>query len=554
VIGVTGHRDLRPEDVPALESRVREILVGLQVRYRATPLVLLSALAEGADRLVARVALELGYRLIVPLPMPPEEYRRDFPETAAEFDALLARADKSFTLAELGDVDAASKGRRHCYAVAGAFIARHSQILLALWDGKDQQKIGGTAHVVRFKREGVDEPFGPPRSPLDLVEGGPVYHLVTPRQSDPAPAGKPLALVKLFPLDQATAQDRADKAHHRVFAWMNQLNRDAVRLGAALEPERRKSQDYVFPQEEAEKLPGAVRSSLFMYSIADSLSIHFARRMLWTLRILLVLAFAAALVFQIYAYLPSKPRELLVGYLALAYVFGPALYLWARFAGDYQNKYLDYRALAEGLRVLIFWRLAGLKIQVADHYLRKQRSEMDWIRQAIRVWTIPMHRDADALAQTPSDADRLRLALKHWVEDQAAFYVGRSKKDAARARWYGCVGIALYALGLVLPAIKLFSEGETPLIVAMSVTVVVAALVHLYSQVLGFAEHASQYERMQHIFGKGVWHLRSLLDAGRLEEAQKLIGDLGQEALIENGEWLLFHRRRPVEVPGLGGS
>jgi 16S rRNA U1498 N3-methylase RsmE len=43
-----------------------------------TPLILLSALVEGADRLVARVALELGVHFIVPLPMPRDIYETDW--------------------------------------------------------------------------------------------------------------------------------------------------------------------------------------------------------------------------------------------------------------------------------------------------------------------------------------------------------------------------------------------------------------------------------------------------------------------------------------------
>src|ERR1700704_5759523 len=101
VIGVTGHRDLRDEDVPRLEAKVAAIIARLRHDYLAddveTPIIVLSALAEGADRLVARVALAQGARLIAPLPMPREEYRRDFepglkPGNAAEFDELLAQA------------------------------------------------------------------------------------------------------------------------------------------------------------------------------------------------------------------------------------------------------------------------------------------------------------------------------------------------------------------------------------------------------------------------------------------------------------------------------
>src|SRR5216684_3311424 len=78
VIGVTGHRDLRDRDVPRLEQEIAGILDGLRRDYlgggEETPIIILSALAEGADRLVARVGLAKGARLIAPLPIPLEEY------------------------------------------------------------------------------------------------------------------------------------------------------------------------------------------------------------------------------------------------------------------------------------------------------------------------------------------------------------------------------------------------------------------------------------------------------------------------------------------------
>ena len=57
VVGVTGHRDLRDPDVPKLEEAVRRLL---EQRRRASPtshLVVITPLAEGADRLAARAAL-----------------------------------------------------------------------------------------------------------------------------------------------------------------------------------------------------------------------------------------------------------------------------------------------------------------------------------------------------------------------------------------------------------------------------------------------------------------------------------------------------------------
>ena len=91
VIGVVGHRHLEPHDYPLYHARVTGLFAYLRTRYPSTPLRVISALAEGADRLVAEVALAEGCELIVPLPMAAEEYARDFPDTAHEFRDLLAR-------------------------------------------------------------------------------------------------------------------------------------------------------------------------------------------------------------------------------------------------------------------------------------------------------------------------------------------------------------------------------------------------------------------------------------------------------------------------------
>ncbi|MGH7525545.1 MAG: hypothetical protein ACREMX_02460, partial [Gemmatimonadales bacterium] len=89
VIGVTGHLDPFPADVGDLEKVVRELLRRLRRDYPSTPLLLITPLAEGADRLVARVELGLDAELVVPLPLPREEYQRDFPKTVGEFAELL---------------------------------------------------------------------------------------------------------------------------------------------------------------------------------------------------------------------------------------------------------------------------------------------------------------------------------------------------------------------------------------------------------------------------------------------------------------------------------
>jgi hypothetical protein len=197
VISVTGHRDLRPEDVPTLEELVRAIVAGAAGERPHSPLVVLSPLAEGADRLVARVAMSLGARLIVPLPLPRALYEQDFESdtSRAEFRALIDAAESVFELPIVAGntpqgIAEPGEQRNRQYAEVGAYVAGHSQVFLALWDGVTYgvaDKPGGTAEVVRFRLEGA--PGHDDAAVSSLPGRGTVHHVVTPRKGAPLPAG-----------------------------------------------------------------------------------------------------------------------------------------------------------------------------------------------------------------------------------------------------------------------------------------------------------------------------------------------------------------------------
>ena len=79
VLGVVGHRKLRPGDVAALRLTILGVLNEFRTAYPDSPLVLLSALAPGADQLAVEAALELkrgGADVVVraPLPFPTDVY------------------------------------------------------------------------------------------------------------------------------------------------------------------------------------------------------------------------------------------------------------------------------------------------------------------------------------------------------------------------------------------------------------------------------------------------------------------------------------------------
>ena len=120
-IGVTGHRDLADPD--ALRAPIREAVSRLKEMVPVAPgaglaPVVVSALAEGADRLVVdEVLADRDARLEVALPLDAEEYAEDFKTEASkeEFRSLLARASDKWQAPDGLDRDEA-------YERAGRYV------------------------------------------------------------------------------------------------------------------------------------------------------------------------------------------------------------------------------------------------------------------------------------------------------------------------------------------------------------------------------------------------------------------------------------------------
>lgn len=146
-IGVTGHRILaEPEKI---DAGVEDALRRIESAFPGEPVTGVSALAEGADRIVARHVLDRpGSGLIVPLPVPTSDYLSDFEsdESRAEFLRLLQRA---------GHVEEmpSTATRDRAYEAAGEYVLNNSDVLIAIWDGENAQGRGGTGDIVARARE-----------------------------------------------------------------------------------------------------------------------------------------------------------------------------------------------------------------------------------------------------------------------------------------------------------------------------------------------------------------------------------------------------------------
>ena len=184
IVGVTGHRALRSQDIPILRAAVSSELKKLTATYANSPFVMLNSIASGADTLCAEAALALGIRLVCPLPLPIEEYRKDFAGAdAAAFDALIRRADSVFVSPDTEPMPE-NQTRDDHYRQAGIYVATHCHLLLALWDGAPAKPDGcGTAEAVAFM---LKRDFQLASGNASVTSDGAVLQIETPRQGSQA--------------------------------------------------------------------------------------------------------------------------------------------------------------------------------------------------------------------------------------------------------------------------------------------------------------------------------------------------------------------------------
>jgi hypothetical protein len=618
VVGVTGHRDLREQDVPLLEREVAAIIARLRRDYlhkdAETPLIILSSLAEGADRLVARVGLAHGCHLVAPLPLPVEEYRRDFEPglvagNIAEFDAQYAQAITApvmpFTPGNsLEAARADSDKRAEQYRAVGLFIAQRCDVLLALWDGRDENMSpGGTAEVVAFKRHGIPmAASGSARARLDASEIGPVIHVVTPRKkSDDATLKVSVGVWGKKYVEKFRRQSRrhppsehwvpATVVEQEVDAWTafdtlagltRRFNREAAALVTTAEGKklRQTSLDYLFgnwskerPEDSNAARAGAEKIApqwCALYGIADAL----AQQRQATFRFdwfgLIVVGLVALICFEIESHLLYDWHDsywFLLGYSVLFFI-GFLWFSWARWR-QHQERFLDYRALAESLRVAVYWKLVGVAgpktetglHSIADAYPIKQTSELAWVKLCLRTLELLDPPEMPAAGERPLAADAYGWARNLWVGGQLDFFFRRGRDHNETAERRERISAILVVVSIATAFMLFWSAylnwpfpthdrwDHRLIVFLMGAMPGCAAAVVGYTEQLALKAQARQYDRMRMLFERAYQLLPDSLADTSPAQARALYGELGCEAMKENAEWVAIYRQRPIRPP-----
>jgi hypothetical protein len=542
VIGAAGHRNIFPAD-GKLAAAVRGECRRLRKLYGASPFAVLSPLAEGADRMIAQIAMEeLRADLIAVLPMPADEYKRDFKtdDSKAEFDAFLKRAlfVKTAPMQEGEAWKADGEARDTQYARAGAIVADHAQILLAIWDGLEARGTGGTGQQVAWfgrgyspaiyaQHKGALSPLTPPEPGL-LIRIDPATAQVTAGEAGQRQTGKSSIRSIL---------ERTDKYNRDV-----SLSRNIIAQAKPLAPDA------------ADEIAG-LKLTEAVYQAADAISVDCAKKVRNAESWIYFLAFGSILslnIINLSIYLPWI-------YLGVTIVM-------AALAGRIRvlsvgNRYIEYRGLAEAMRTLYFWRIAGVEDPVWVFCLPRRPGVVHWIAQAARAieffqsFNLPERKNGS-----------IETARKYWVDDQRDWLSRKENENIRRFNFgrrivlfsiFGSFGTAFLIAWLTLATDAhgglLWDAWVKPDIFAAGWQVLLGIFaifelsgrdnrIHL--------ELAKQYAVQRDVFESAH---RQLAAAGTPQEGgwtpAQVLEKLGEETLQAQAEWLWREHTKPFEAP-----
>ena len=257
------------------------------------------------------------------------------------------------------------------------------------------------------------------------------------------------------------------------------------------------------------------------------------------------------------------------------------------------DRRLDYRALAEALRVRYFWGLAGLTRSVAANYMGQLEGEMSWARRALYAVS-PPPREWKRIydSRTASDQQECLIAVANrWVSDQKDYYHREHRHAHNCSTALRVIGLLLALTGWGLSA-HLFmagwvfhvetttagrsmpvpgavaaavpSRGSEPLVgdppgsaandiirgaaasddadhgtdarhpehlvlIFSSLLVIGGGLMIAYGERRGYDALARQYGNMHTVFERGERELDVLLKAQKWDDAREVIRALGDE-------------------------
>jgi len=410
----------------------------------------------------------------------------------------------------MGLVDT-SRRRELLYARLGVFISNHSQILLALWDGKESATTGGTAGVVQYHLTAVMPGLMVAEKSPNLLadnENDLAFHIVISRNR---PNGQPREGMQPLQTAWVTAHFGRASGDPMPFDYeimlhrLEDFNHDRQRYRESIEQE---GMEFLTDPPDTD-IPVGIAAISKIYQAADWLAVHFQKRVTASLLAVHSLAVLMGLAFIVYSEIDGL--DFLLSLFLLFFLTGFVIYRVGE-RRQWHRKYLDYRALAEGLRVQLYWNLAGVvDVQAAeftyDNFLQKQDVDLGWIRHVMRNASLLRSR-----AERPPPR-WLGWVVEQWVGNetsgsgQLVYYRSKELEKIRRFKRTTLLGKLTLWAGILLAVALAVKGTDIPdsqrhiLFILMGILPLIAGIRDAYSHKQAEKELIKQYRFMHGIFG-----------------------------------------------------
>lgn len=269
-----------------------------------------------------------------------------------------------------------------------------------------------------------------------------------------------------------------------------------------------------------------------LYGVADVLSIQNAQK---HHRILLILAITGTLITVSFLLYDEAELYGLIFACLIMIFFLFFIYRWANRL-DCHRKYLEYRVLAETLRLQYFISKAGIKVNVA--------SILPWFIKKAIPWI------DDVLLSLPLDkVNEKKLVLDCWIRDQKAYHEGalikaenKKYRDDRITKIVIVITIFAYIVAVLFEIFMLnYSSGEIQANVIRAILKIVlgtmsasALFTNSYYGKMSLNTEIDDHKRMIELYEIAE---NDILQNGENEEE---LMNLAREFLIENSTWYAY--------------
>ena len=518
-VGVVGHRQLRPEEIPRLQQEFDAHIQSLLKKLRKTRIIVLTGNAEGADWIPQASKHRDHFSICAVLPFAKDEYVKDFPtkKQRAEFDQALNQCDYVLVSPHSPTGRVTGKQRDKAYRDCARWISDNSNLLIGFWDGMEPKGVGGTSETINY------------RTSDEYTET-----LVSERQSDFLHIKASNGERNIKQNCTCTGHGKDSKKQTKLLYELENLN-NLVEIGA----------------KEAEKDQLGLYFNQFD-ATASMLQKRFNRMnvALFTWAFLaLQFAFIQQRTFSVF-WLTSSSVALLI----------TLLIWWSLWKQQIKSAYETFRFVAELLRIQIWWNQCGLKINVLSNNVEYHEigdSTYLMIRNVFAFSEIAQAtRDIDAKQKKIRESDKVE---RKWIEGQISYLIGNKTKKGAidRNRIAAKRGLIFMVLSFVLAGLiqvlstisfwfNLIETGSAldwTIKLFFPFLISIAAPISAYSKLMGYKEVKILYELKLRRLEIALEQLNRLEPNA---DSASIVKSVGSASLTESLRWFQIKGDREI--------